>query len=205
MHEQLNLARLTGSCPAEPDRHGEAAAFGQLGLRGQTRQMLTEGAAIQFASLALRLRSRGHDAQAVAHFVNRLVFCMFAEDVDLLPGKMFTRMIEAMERPLSATETALIKFIAAGSLPSAMLADLHHRLVREMDDGRMGSLQFVGAADRSMGSTVAHAEFEDADGVPVSVALLLDQEGRLFELDIWKVDFSPLIRTADVTLFRAAR
>lgn len=65
----------------------------------KTRQMLTEGAAKQFASLALRLRGRGHEAQAVAHFVNRLVFCMFAEDVDLLPGKMFTRMIEASRAP----------------------------------------------------------------------------------------------------------
>ena len=108
-----------------------------------------------------------------------------------------------MERLLSVSETALIMFIAAGGLPSAMLADLHDRSVREMDDGRMGSLQFVGAADRRMGSTAGYAEFEDADGVPVSVALLLDQEGQLFELDIWKVDFSPLIRIPDATLFRA--
>ena len=61
----------------------------------KTRQVLTEEAAQRFATLALRLRGRGHDAQAVAHFVNRLVFCMFAEDVGLLPGKMFERMIKA--------------------------------------------------------------------------------------------------------------
>ena len=30
----------------------------------------------------------------MAHFVNRLVFCMFAEDIGLLPDKMFTRMLE---------------------------------------------------------------------------------------------------------------
>ena len=30
----------------------------------------------------------------MAHFVNRLVFCMFAEDVDLLPNKIFKRMLE---------------------------------------------------------------------------------------------------------------
>ena len=36
----------------------------------------------------------------VAHFVNRLVFCMFAEDVGLLPNSMFTRMLEhARQRP----------------------------------------------------------------------------------------------------------
>lgn len=61
---------------------------------GQTRQMLTERAAENFAQLAQGLRDRGHEPQAVAHFVNRLVFCMFAEDVDLLPNKMFTRMLE---------------------------------------------------------------------------------------------------------------
>ena len=47
---------------------------------GKTCQTLTEEAAEQFASLAQRLRTRGHDPQVVAHFINRLVFCMFAED-----------------------------------------------------------------------------------------------------------------------------
>ena len=61
----------------------------------KTRQILTEEAAQRFATLAQRLRSRGHDPQEVAHFVNRLVFCMFAEDVNLLPDKMFERMIKA--------------------------------------------------------------------------------------------------------------
>ena len=61
---------------------------------GQTRQRLTEQAAERFAALAQRLRKRGHDGQTVAHFVNRLVFCMFAEDVELLPGKMFQKMLE---------------------------------------------------------------------------------------------------------------
>ncbi|MEY9299778.1 type II restriction/modification system DNA methylase subunit YeeA [Bradyrhizobium elkanii] len=61
---------------------------------GKTRQMLTEEAAAEFAKLAQRLRDRGHAAETVAHFINRLVFCMFAEDVDLLPNKMFKRMLE---------------------------------------------------------------------------------------------------------------
>jgi type II restriction/modification system DNA methylase subunit YeeA len=61
---------------------------------GKTRQALTEEAAAEFAKLAHRLRERGHAAETVAHFINRLVFCMFAEDVDLLPNKMFKRMLE---------------------------------------------------------------------------------------------------------------
>ena len=67
---------------------------------GETRQTLTERAAETFAELAQSLRDQGHAPQEVAHFVNRLVFCMFAEDVGLLPNAMFTRMLEhARQRP----------------------------------------------------------------------------------------------------------
>ena len=65
---------------------------------GETRQTVTERAAAAFAELAQGLRDRGHEPQTVAHFVNRLVFCMFAEDVGLLPDSMFTRMLERTRR-----------------------------------------------------------------------------------------------------------
>lgn len=61
----------------------------------KTRQMLTEEAASEFATLAQRLRDRGNESHLVAHFTIRLIFCMFAEDVGLLPNKMFQRMLEA--------------------------------------------------------------------------------------------------------------
>ena len=74
---------------------------------GETRQELTERAASTFAKLAHSLRERGHEPQAVAHFVNRLVFCMFAEDVGLLADNMFTRMLEqAWSHPDDFTEMA---------------------------------------------------------------------------------------------------
>jgi type II restriction/modification system DNA methylase subunit YeeA len=65
---------------------------------GKTRQQLTEEVAAEFVTLAKRLRDRGHDPQAVAHFVCRLVFCMFAEHVDLLPNRLFTELLEASRR-----------------------------------------------------------------------------------------------------------
>ena len=74
---------------------------------GESRQDITERAAATFALLAHSLRGRGHDPQAVAHFINRLVFCMFAEDVGLLPNKMFTRMLQgARKRPEAFAELA---------------------------------------------------------------------------------------------------
>ena len=59
----------------------------------RTRQDVTEAAASEFAAIAKALRERGHEPEEVAHFVNRMVFCMFAEDVDLLPDKIFTKML----------------------------------------------------------------------------------------------------------------
>ena len=64
----------------------------------KSRDELTAEAAGKFADLATRLRERGNDPQQVAHFVNRLVFCMFAEDVDLLPKKMFSKMLDAAQQ-----------------------------------------------------------------------------------------------------------
>ena len=61
----------------------------------KSRQELTEETAREFAGIAQRLRDRGHEAHRVAHFVNQLVFCMFAEDVGLLPDHLFTKMLTA--------------------------------------------------------------------------------------------------------------
>ena len=84
---------------------------------GETRQSLTERVAASFASVAQALRERGHDPQVVAHFVNRLVFCMFADDVGLLPDHMFTRMLRhARLAPERFTELAsdLFEVMATG-------------------------------------------------------------------------------------------
>ena len=59
-----------------------------------TRQALTEKAAGDFAELARRLRERGHAPQVVAHFVNRLVFCLFADDVGLLPERLLDNLLD---------------------------------------------------------------------------------------------------------------
>jgi type II restriction/modification system DNA methylase subunit YeeA len=61
----------------------------------KSRQELTEETAREFAGIAQRLRERGHEPHRVAHFVNQLVFCMFAEDVGLLPDHLFTKMLSA--------------------------------------------------------------------------------------------------------------
>ena len=40
------------------------------------------------------MRQRGVDSLEVARFLNRLVFCFFAQDVGLLPGRVVTQLCE---------------------------------------------------------------------------------------------------------------
>lgn len=77
----------------------------------KTRQALTEETAREFAGIAQRLRDRGHEPHRVAHFVNQLVFCMFAEDVGLLPDNLFTKMLDlSRSDPASFAENASTLF-----------------------------------------------------------------------------------------------
>lgn len=79
--------------PQEPLRVLRAVMSNPEALRpSQTRDQLTREAAEQFATLASRLRERGHDPHAVAHFLNKMLFCMFAEDAGLLPRGLFEQL-----------------------------------------------------------------------------------------------------------------
>jgi len=59
-----------------------------------TIESVTKEAAAQFSRLAENLRRYGSDPQKIAHFLIRLLFCLFAEDTGLLPEKLFPRLLE---------------------------------------------------------------------------------------------------------------
>jgi hypothetical protein len=63
----------------------------------KTSRDITEAAAKSFATLADGLRKRGpgtnEHADEVAHFLTQCLFCFFAEDVGLLPSKMFEGLV----------------------------------------------------------------------------------------------------------------
>jgi type II restriction/modification system DNA methylase subunit YeeA len=65
---------------------------------GLTAAEITQNAATEFAVIAQAMRERGHEPLAVAHFLNKILFCLFAEDVELLPKKLFERLLEAGEK-----------------------------------------------------------------------------------------------------------
>jgi len=64
----------------------------------RTREAVTQDAAMLLGGLAQRLRQRGHDPQPVAHFMTRLLFCLFAEDIGLLPDRLFSTLVDESRR-----------------------------------------------------------------------------------------------------------
>jgi type II restriction/modification system DNA methylase subunit YeeA len=80
---------LLRNCFLHPDRL----------LPTETRESVTAKAASEFAKIAVALR-RHYDERRVAHFINKLVFCLFAQDVELLPDRIFADILdEAIKRP----------------------------------------------------------------------------------------------------------
>lgn len=82
---------------------------------GTTRASLTKEAAEKFTTLAQTLRDRGHTPQAVAHFLTRLLFSMFAEDIGLLPNNLFTRLVRASQGDAELFEKRCRELFAAMS------------------------------------------------------------------------------------------
>lgn len=65
---------------------------------GVTSEAITTEVARRLAEVAQGLRARGLDAAEVARFLDRMVFCLFAEDVGLLPEALFSRVVEKSNR-----------------------------------------------------------------------------------------------------------
>lgn len=76
-------------------------------------------------------------------------------------------------------------------------------LVCEMNDGKMGSLTLMNDIQtdnnlRVFGKQISEYQYVDSDGVDVIVSLNIDNKNQLFELDIWKTDFSTLNKFPDI-------
>ena len=60
----------------------------------QTAARVTEAAAREFSKLADNLRMRGVEPHDAARFLIRLLFCLFAEDIGLLPNQLLTTVLQ---------------------------------------------------------------------------------------------------------------
>jgi len=98
-------------------------------------------------------------------------------------------------RPLRAPERALLELMLRGSPNNLLLlSTIEGALVQDMNDGGMGSLRFwrQDGEQRRFGDLPVEAHFRDADGTLVIASVIVDQSGALYELDLWKTDFSQL-------------
>jgi hypothetical protein len=65
-----------------------------------TRENVTAVAATAFGRIAQKLIGQGYERKRVAHFLNKLVFCLFAQDVALLPDYIFSSILdEGLKQP----------------------------------------------------------------------------------------------------------
>jgi len=94
--------------PGEPLRILRAVFTDPETLRPtRLREDLTKLAAKDFADLATALRARGHHPHTVAHFLDRLLFAMFAEDAGILPKDLIDRLASATKGDAAAFSAAL--------------------------------------------------------------------------------------------------
>ena len=64
---------------------------------GITSEKITVEAAERFANLADALNQRGIEPLRAAHFLMKLMFCMFGEDTGLLPRDLFGKLLESAQ------------------------------------------------------------------------------------------------------------
>ena len=91
------------------------------------RELVTLEATAKIGELVQRLRARGYGSEEVARFTMRMVFALFAEDVQLLPKRLVTEILERTRtRPDKAQRyfTDLFQAMAVGG--EVLLHDVPH-------------------------------------------------------------------------------
>ncbi len=89
---QFNLAGLAE--PANLDVLRNLFTDPEALRPGITSEAITVDAAKRFGELADGMRQKGVEPLRAAHFLMKLMFCMFGEDVKLLPEGLFTRLLK---------------------------------------------------------------------------------------------------------------
>ena len=122
----------------------------------ETPESVTQRIAADFARIADRLRGAGHEPPRIAHFLIRLLFCLFAEDVELLPRGLFARLIERTRyqpAAFAAQLRQLLAVMATGGwfgverIPHFNGGLFNDDTVLELDGEGMDVLARVAAAD----------------------------------------------------------
>ncbi len=111
---ELYLNKPTETCPAAPLDVLRWVFTDPSELRPEAAsRRVTEEAAEKFCRLAESIEldgadpRRGADRQKVAHFLMRLLFCLFADSIGLLPGHVFRELVKLYRGTPRAMEPRL--------------------------------------------------------------------------------------------------
>lgn len=125
---------------------------------GLTSERITGKAAATLAELAQSLRGRGCDPHQTARFLDRIVFCLFAEDIALLPEGLFTRLLgKTRTDPAKFAKYCGQLFLAMADGGDFNLEDIRHFngnlfdecTVLELTSGELKTLHTVAQLDWS--------------------------------------------------------
>ncbi len=87
----------------------------------RTRTAITLQAAKLIGDLAWQLQQRGHEPHQVAHFLNKIIFCLFAEDAKgpasdpLLPNQIFSTILNNGRKDVARCQAQIKKLFHAMS------------------------------------------------------------------------------------------
>ncbi len=158
--DDLLLGVPTPNCALSPLDVLRAVFNDPSQLRPEAAQArVTEKVAAEFAKLADSLERRGTEPQRAAHFLMRLLFCLFADSIGLLPDHLFRRMIEADKGAPAKFARKLRQLFAAMSTEGSTFGmhDIHYfngglfmdDEVFELDWRDLGVLNVAAALDWS--------------------------------------------------------
>lgn len=127
--EDLLSSAPTANCTLPPLDVLRAVFYDPEQLHPEAaRSRVTGQVAAEFAKLADGLEGRGVEPQRAAHFPMRLLFCLFADSIGLLPDHLFRQMIDVDKgKPANFTRKLRQLFAAMAASGSTFgFHDIHY-------------------------------------------------------------------------------
>jgi hypothetical protein len=134
---------------------------------------VTRDIAGRLARVSKRLEDRGHDAEAVAHFLMRCLFTMFAEDTGLLERGCFTRLL-AETRAAPEAFAPLLEGLWA-EMNRGGFSHVLHRPIRRFNGGLFADARAIALEPAEIGELHEAARHVWTEVEPAIFGTLLEQ------------------------------
>lgn len=134
---------------------------------------VTRDIAGRLARVSKRLEDRGHDAEAVAHFLMRCLFTMFAEDTGLLERGCFTRLL-AETRAAPEAFAPLLEGLWA-EMNRGGFSHVLHRPIRRFNGGLFADARAIPLEPAEIGELHEAARHVWTEVEPAIFGTLLEQ------------------------------